>query len=342
MLSYEERQKEWEQDKSYLFFALNLIFIVWCFNSYYSLIFLIPLVLYIHLFKIKGEVILWATLIGTALAYLQPLKCPNTYFNYLFDFHKPLNNFLRKYYSERDASFIALLLFNSGKKESDTYESFKELGIAHLICISGLHFVLIKKVLYYLLFKKEKASKIVTPIVLIIWWCFTNFSIPCLRVILTTFLNTKSKLKNWSLATILVPLFNFGIYTNYSFLLSFIITLLLMLVEGKHKAQKCFILIFIYSSLITLPWTNKLYLLSFINLIIFSPIVTLFFIYFFLTFPLLFLATLNSKLIDLFYFLLKHSYLNKASLNISWSYEASTIALLLFTTAIVINLRRNK
>lgn len=342
MLSYEERQKEWEQDKNYLFWALHLIFIVWCFNSYYALPFLIPWALYVYLFQIKAEKIIWATLTGAVLVYLQQLKCSNTYFNYLFDFHTPLNAFLRKYYSERDASFIALLLFNSGKKSSNIYSSFKELGIAHLICISGLHFVLIKKILYYLLFKNEKYCKAVTPTILIIWWCFTNFSIPCLRVILTTFLSTKSKLKSWSLATIVAPIFNFGIYTNYSFLLSFIIALLLALVEGKHKAQKSFILIFIYSSLITLPWTNKLYLLSFINLIIFSPIVTLFFIYFFLTFPLLFLNALSSKLISLFYFLLKHSYLNKSAFELAWSYEASSIALLLFTTAIVISLKINK
>ncbi|CBY92126.1 conserved hypothetical protein [Mycoplasma haemofelis str. Langford 1] len=354
MLSYHERLQEWNRDKSLLFLSLYLVFSFLFLKSptFTKLLFLIPILLYVYAFDIHFSLVKKAALLSIPLWLITfaPLpKVESTYpslLNSYFSPHRYLISFVKGNYSEKASELISLLLFNGEKNTSQSYKAFRDLGIAHLVCISGFHFSLISKVIKTLCLGIRRIEKILIPIVLVLWWSFANYSIPGLRVLLDLFIPAKSRMRKWSTSVLIAPLFNVEIYASYSFLLSFFISLLLLLVKEYNcnhisKMAWSYFLIFIFTTLVFLPINRKIHFLSFFNLSLFFPIVSFLFIYCFLTFWFIPLSSGIEYMIHPFLSILEKARDNNRVFQVhEWGYGHSHLFLILFSIFLIVKHRR--
>lgn len=125
-------------------------------------------------------------------------------------------SYLEEHFPEETVPLAAALLFGTSElMEEDTLESFRELGIVHLIAISGLHIAIIVTMIYFLLLRtgvtKEKSiillficlpiygilagaspsvnrSVLMTMLLLLFSWRGRHRQIPIMDVISLTFL----------------------------------------------------------------------------------------------------------------------------------------------------------
>ncbi|AEW44982.1 ComEC/Rec2-related domain protein [Mycoplasma haemocanis str. Illinois] len=354
MLSYHERLQGWNRDKNLLFLSLYLVFsfLFLKYPSFIKLLFLIPVLLYVYAFDINFSLVKKAVLLSITLWLITfvPLpKVESTYpslLNRYFSPHKHLISFVKENYSEKSSELISLLLFNGGKDTSQYYKVFKDLGIAHLVCISGFHFSLISKVIKTLFLGIRRIEKLLIPVVLVLWWSFANYSIPGLRVLLEIFIPAKSRIRRWSASVLISPVFNVEIYASYSFLLSFFISLLLILVKEYNcnsisKMMWAYLLIFIFTTLIFLPIHRKIHFLSFFNLSLFFPIVSALFVYCFLTFWCVPLSSGIEYMMHPFLFLLEKARDNNKVFQVhEWGYDYSYFFLALFSIFLIMKHRR--
>ena len=163
--------------------------------------------------------------------------------------------------------------------EQDVYDNFKNIGVAHLLAVSGMHvsvFVAILKM--FLKFLNDNYKKILISFVLIIYAYIVNFSASILRVVLVYILNFINSYFNLKLdskktlfwAAVILLLYNpFFIY-QIGFLYSFI-TVLSILLTKKYLKNKYFhdiIIISFWALIFTLPITVSLnYEINLLNLL---------------------------------------------------------------------------
>ena len=165
------------------------------------------------------------------------------------------------------------LLSNKSFLEDDLYSSYKNLGIVHLICISGMHISYI-----IMLLNKLKIKKVFIYIFLFLYMFLLNFSISIVRCILMLILKSikdkyKLDISNEKLLLIvmlfLLIINPFNIY-NIAFIFSFVISFGLYYLKSKHSS----LVAFLYSIPILI---NNYFKINFISLIInmvFIPIIS--------------------------------------------------------------------
>lgn len=201
---------------------------------------------------------------------------------------------IKKFIYKRSYQNKYLLLFICGDKtllESETYNEFKDVGIAHLLAISGMHVSIFISILNKLLFFiKENKRKVLIITFLFFYSYIVNFSPSILRVIIfytITFifkkLNIKlSSVKRLFLTGFIILFLNpFNIFMT-SFHYSFITSLSIILVQNK-LSKNYFLNIFLISFwalLFTLPITASLNyeinLITMLSNLLFIPYVSLF------------------------------------------------------------------
>ncbi|MGL4343231.1 MAG: MAG0480 family ComEC-like protein [Metamycoplasmataceae bacterium] len=195
--------------------------------------------------------------------------------------------------------YVPLLLL--GIKNENTnlvYEKTKDLGIVHLIVISGFHInfiiIFITKFLKFLKIK-DRESNFIALIIILFYLLIIKFPIPALRAYLFSlaiFLNKnlfKNKIDNLTFLTLISTLFmliNPFIIFNISFIFSFIIsfTIIFMNKITRNKIFKL-IIIFMISSPIIIHLNQKINYLSLFYSIFFSPIIIFSYMINFLFFP---------------------------------------------------------
>lgn len=260
---------------------------------------------------------------------------------YLFHFkinQYIINNFDNSY----NGILSALVIGNKNFMSEEIRNEINNNGISHLFVISGLHMEMISLTLFLilkLLKVKEKIRPYLVLIVLIIYFIITAFMVSILRVIIgfiiSNLLSKQMKgftpIDKFSINAGIVLLINPYYLFSYSFLLSYIIVLGIILLKPYLKTQKGLktylfnnILISTNSMLISLPIitsiSNNVNLLSIIFNIIFIPFVT------YLVLPMSFLTILIPPikyfykiLISLFLFL--NNFCSKIDiLNLSFSH----------------------
>ncbi|RVU55345.1 DNA internalization-related competence protein ComEC/Rec2 [Anaerosphaera multitolerans] len=164
---------------------------------------------------------------------IERIKKPNLYFKLQKLFIEYVENTFDNSMTEKNSSFIkSIVLVNSGYLEDSTKENFKNIGISHILALSGLHITIITYFCEFILkiFNISKLKqKIISLFLIFTYLSLVGFPLGALRAYLMTLFLTLSyllkfkysSLKGLILSSIIVLLFNpYSIY-SVSFLLSY-------------------------------------------------------------------------------------------------------------------------
>ena len=148
---------------------------------------------------------------------------------------------------DKSGYFEALILGDKNYLQREDINSFKKLGISHLLAISGLHLGLLISIIYYILQKLNFTSNLIENIIIIILPCYmgiSGFSPSVIRagLMIIVYLilkrkniaNIDSLLITFLIMTIINPLYIFDI----GFELSFFITFSLLMSTEYIKKSK--------------------------------------------------------------------------------------------------------
>ena len=193
---------------------------------------------------------------------------------------------------ERSSMNKYISLFIVGDKtllESDLYDSFKNVGAAHLLAISGMHvsvfILLLKKILFFLSNHKQN---LFISLFLLFYAYIVNFTASILRVVISFVLGSINKRIEFNLDSLKIlfltffmmvlvnPFYIYNIGFEYSFITSFGI------IYSKKHLNKNYILniliITFIALLFTLPITINLNyeinLLTFLSNLLLIPFIT--------------------------------------------------------------------
>lgn len=181
-----------------------------------------------------------------------------------------LNN-LKSSLSKRVSFNPYLKLFILGDKKGidESYNYYKDIGVAHLLAISGMHvgvFVsIMRKILFFL--SKKSQNKFIS-IVLLFYAFITGFTASILRVVVFFIINSinkdydfkLSRMKVFLLSLYFLILINPFFITNVGFLYSFA-CFFTMIIINKYLHKNYFknlVIITFYMTLFTLPITVSL------------------------------------------------------------------------------------
>ena len=211
-----------------------------------------------------------------------------------------INCYVNKKFSGNTKAFIkGLILSNKNDFEEEFLKSIKDNGIMHLFAISGLHVNLLIGILNKMLSKTKINSDIFISIFLFLYIIITSFSSSVIRAVLMYYLallNKKLKLDLSgsdviSIVFLFLIILNPNYMYNLGFVLSFLVSLLIILLSPLIKDKKNIyqtFLITLLSNIISLPiiinMNNEYNILSIFTSIIFICLVS------YLILPMTFLA----------------------------------------------------
>ena len=148
---------------------------------------------------------------------------------------------------DKSGYFEALILGDKNYLQREDINSFKKLGISHLLAISGLHLGLLISIIYYILQKLNFTSNLIENIIIIILPCYMGISgfspsVSRAGLMIIVYLilrrkniaNIDSLLITFLIMTIINPLYIFDI----GFELSFFITFSLLMSTEYIKKSK--------------------------------------------------------------------------------------------------------
>lgn len=186
----------------------------------------------------------------------------------------------------------AFILGKSSYIDNESYNNYKINGVTHLFALSGLHVSLFSSIILFILNKlkfNEKTSFIITSIFLIFFSFIASFTPSILRATIFFILSSLNKIyytfikpKNilivtFSILTFINPFYIF----DTDFILSFTITYFILLLNENTTIKgniKSILVISILSFLSSLPiiinFSYEVNIISFINNILFIPLVT--------------------------------------------------------------------
>lgn len=202
-------------------------------------------------------------------------------------------NFFDRHYNDEMSSFIKLILFNI--KSNDSWVFYKQtidLGIVWLICISGFHVSLISRIIKWIFKKRARIGKYVNIGIIGFYSLLLNFSYASLRVLLKlcfgwVFYKCEiKKLNKLGLIGLILCILNPKCFTNYGFLLSFLVCSIAYFVNSLELNNKIInsLIINIFAFVVTIPFlvemNHKISLLTFLNAFIFTYFSAFIFLYF--------------------------------------------------------------
>lgn len=233
--------------------------------------------------------------------------------NYLYTIK---NLIYKRIDSLKSAKYLKTFLLSDTKGISEeTKETYRNIGISHLFSISGMHISLFTSLVYLYLDKityKKKIKYAIVDIFLIFYLILLDYPSSLLRSTITYLLFTinkifKLKIKRTDLllltliiALIINPFLLYDIGFQYSYIVSFSITIFSPKIKSTNKLIKIIIPIFISflsSFPLTIYYNYEINFLSILANIIFVPLVS------FIIFPLS-LITFIFPTLDDFLFLL--------------------------------------
>lgn len=220
--------------------------------------------------------------------------------------------------------FFEILFFNSNNLKTNFLENIEQIGILHLFTISGFHI----SIIYYLIsfFKKNGQTKknlfftLISSIPMILLLKFTNFPVSANRAYLNFFLvsimgylelgnyKIKSHLLSYIIILMINPyyIFNIGIWISFFAITTILITNKFIFINSR-MIKKIIVSFFVYlvSGIIASNISDYYNYLSFIWILVFTPLMELFFI---VSLPIVFLQDLWNIFNDIIYLLFMLSY----------------------------------
>ena len=195
----------------------------------------------------------------------------------------------RAYSMNNSEYYLTFVLGDKSLLDSNLYERYQNNGIAHLLCISGMHISIFVLLLSKIL-SRFKYKNIIIIIFLLFFSFLTSFSSSVLRVVIFYILNIINKKYKlyynplhilFMTAYLLVIVNPFIVYDTgfiYSFVISFGIIYYSLLINGNYliRLLKLSIISFIFSLPITVLLNYELNIMSIFYNIIFVPFVSIF------------------------------------------------------------------
>ena len=234
----------------------------------------------------------------------------NTKINILYFIKNKLVDYINTFKSKN-----YLLSFIVGDKnliDDDTLERYNDLGVSHIFSISGMHVSLLTGVLLVLLKKIKESFKFIIIILFLIFYMFiTSFQPSILRSVVLFILVYINKKYYFNIKTInilyltisILLLINYNLLFNIGFLYSSISSFALIkyskVVNGNYFISliKVSLLTFLFSLPLTVSITYQINILSFINNLIFVPLISL------IIYPLSLIVLIIKPLDFILYFL---------------------------------------
>lgn len=156
-------------------------------------------------------------------------------------------------HSYESGAYLKMFVLGDDSSVSETdLQKFRNLGIAHLFAISGMHvglILLMTKLILSMFYIKESTEKSITFLVLLIYNVLTGFSVSILRASLLVVLLYLNKKNRWFFSKTDLLSFIFILFLFYEpaylsqagFQLSFLITFAILLSEPLLKGHKRFV-----------------------------------------------------------------------------------------------------
>ncbi|WGI36322.1 MAG0480 family ComEC-like protein [Mesomycoplasma lagogenitalium] len=268
-----------------------------------------------------------------------------------------IKNFLNNdkfYYSK----FVPLLLIAEyGNDEKELLDILKKVGIYHIFVISGFHIVLIKTLIekFFKLLKMKNGYGFITfTSFTLIYLIILNFPVSALRAFIFLLFKEfnkkilKNKFTNIELLTFIALIFfinNIFVIYSYSFILSFFITLIILLINQIKIKNNVFklLLISVLASIFSTIILNynslaQYNLLSSINSILIAPVVSILYILCFLCF---WYVDFLDILFNIFFIFLKYYAMWQIFIDVSLHFVLSSSIIALFFIAIPLTLTIN-
>lgn len=291
------------------------------FSIYYSwayVILLIPFFVCLFIYKIKHWLMLCYFAVAILLIILHLLLPKFSILNLThIAIDKILNmsirnkviNFVDNEYSETTSSFIDLIVFNVKNKLSyPVYDKLIDLSIVYMIVISGFHLTIIKRCIYKLI-KNKTICNFLNILCLGFYSYLLNFSLSTMRVLLCLILKIvlKNKLNKFDilgLSGLILIFLDSSSPLNYGFCLSYLCTCVIYFIFDLN-IENAFIermLINITVTLISLPFVllmnKQISIWSILFSLIFVHLFCFIFVYFLLTFWIIWIAPLQENLVN--------------------------------------------
>ena len=197
------------------------------------------------------------------------------------------SNYLKNNLSLESYSYVMAMVFGDNILESNIKDAYSTIGISHILAISGLHIIFLFNILSFILLKLFHYYKSFIPLLIITIYIIIigapTSSIRALLFLIIGSLNTKgniyyTKLDILSISFILMLLFNPYYFYSTGFILSYIVSFILIFIPEIIKENdkikrifKSYFLIFFG----TLPFVIKISgAISYFSIII-APILSL-------------------------------------------------------------------
>ena len=203
-------------------------------------------------------------------------------------------SFIESNYDSNVARFINLVIFNRKNFETTfLYSKTIKLGIAWIICVSGFHLQLIKKVILSITPRENKIiGNVICGMFLMFYAYMINFSYSSIRVVFQFIFshffhkNKINRIESLGFIGILICILNSNCFINFSFILMMISCYGIYFILSL-KIDNLFIrkfLISFYVNLLNLPIlsliNNSISIMLIINSFVFSYIFPFVYVYF--------------------------------------------------------------
>ena len=187
--------------------------------------------------------------------------------------------YLNEILSKDSFEYVSLLVFSNNELNNEVSDSYSNLGISHILCISGLHIIFLFKLLSFVFIKLFKYYNDIIPLVIIsLFVILIGFPKSALRALLFLILlsiNKRSKYKYTKLDILSITFIFMSLISPYSiyntgFVLTFLVSFILIykddiLNKSKYKLindYKLYSLIFLLTFPFIVNINNKISLLS--------------------------------------------------------------------------------
>ncbi|UUD37804.1 ComEC/Rec2 family competence protein [Mycoplasmoides fastidiosum] len=288
----------------------------------------IPLfMIVLYYLKLKWMMVIIITSLAVGVGYSLSLLSINqnsSVFNWLWPnnrFHNVILKWMDQIYHQRSSGeLVKMLILNVYDYKTDIYEIFRDLSILHLVVVSGLHFLLLEKIIKKIFFFNKNFGNIASFIFIGFYWIVIDFKYSMFRVILAAFFK-KDKQDNfyghWAKVAISSLTFNPKIFLSYSFLLSMGIIFLIKYIVNlklRSKVLGWFLInfvIWIFVTAIFLSITKRIYYFAIFNNFIFSGIILGLYFFVFLTWFIIYLIPLIQKIVEFFLWVINLMHFNR-------------------------------
>ncbi|WP_027123882.1 ComEC/Rec2 family competence protein [Mycoplasmoides pirum] len=238
-----------------------------------------------------------------------------------FNLRKLLIKQVQQYNNLKISNLLLLIVFNEKTSFlNEFYKKIVNIGIVHLVVISGLHLNLINTLILKIFKKYLRISQILSLFIILIYSYFLNFSFGVIRVVISIFIgaffckkqSNKDLLTTTSLSGLITLCLNPHSIFNLNFQLSYL-SIFAICFANKIPYINKWLIGFVSSFLINmligpviLSMNSKISLLTIFNSWILSPIIMFYYIFSLLIFWLPFTWNFFSFIYDFLFFLINN------------------------------------